>query len=98
MNGRIYAFDPAGRADVTGDPFVATLAVGDNPGTPGTTRRWMTWPSTARDKWLRAGAVAGQFGFYSDDAAKSFFAASIAAPPNDPLDPLQMVDHVVAGA
>ncbi len=67
-NGRIYAFDPAGRTNQDpkigpiNEPFPATFARnngpggGDVPGIPGTTRRIMTWPTTGRDKWLLAGA------------------------------------------
>jgi len=80
QNGRIYALDPVGRTTALGEPFPLVFASGDTPGIPGTTRRNMTWPTIARDKWLRKGGLAsGKMTAYTDDPAKSYFNASIAA-------------------
>ncbi len=105
QNGRIYAFDPAGRTNAAGEPFPATIATGpgtpgqpDTPGIPGTTRRLMTWPTLARDKWLDKGGTLlpdGSFGGYTDDPAKTSFAASPSAPK---LDAQFRTDRVIVGA
>ncbi|NLH99971.1 MAG: hypothetical protein GX446_10840 [Chthonomonadales bacterium] len=105
QNGRLYAFDPAGRTTNAGEPFPATVAVQagvpgapDEPGIPGTTRRLMTWPTLARDKWLSKGGSLlpdGSFAGYSDDPAKVVFAASPIAPK---LDAGFRTDRVIAGA
>jgi hypothetical protein len=105
QNGRLYAFDPAGRTTPAGEPFPATVAAGppapgqpDAPGTPGTTRRLMTWPTVARDKWLDKGGdllPPGSFAGYTDDPAKVVFAASPSAPK---LDAGFRTDRIIAGA
>jgi hypothetical protein len=100
QNGRIYALDPVGRVDGTGNAFPATFANGDNPGVPGTTRRTMTWPTLARDKWLRKGGLtlgANSFATFTDDAAKGYFSASIAVPVIAG-DPTYSSDRLIAGA
>jgi len=74
-NGRLYSFDPVGRMN-GGAPFAASLAATDSFGIPGTTRRLMTWPSTARDKWLRKSNTDSEFANYSDDPAKQTMQAS----------------------
>jgi hypothetical protein len=96
-NGRIYALDPVGRTNSGGDPYGVTIAVGDNPGVPGTTRRLMTWPTTARDKFLARGGVgaAGNFSQYTDDPSKTSFNATPTAPI---LDTNFRTDRVIAGA
>lgn len=99
QNGRLYAFDPAGRVDEnTREPFAATIAAGSNPGVPGTTRRLMTWPTVARDKWLKAGGTLlgrDSFARYSDDASKTSFSAS----PSAPTDVATfLTDRLIAGA
>ncbi len=68
VNGRIYALDPVGRTS-GGEPYSVTIASGDYPGVPGTTRRVMTWPTIARDKWLDKGGrqAGGSFSKYTDD-------------------------------
>lgn len=105
QNGRIYAFDPAGRTTAAGEPFPATIAAAagapgepDTPGIPGTTRRIMTWPTIARDKWLDKGGNLlpdGSFKAYTDDPAKTSFSASLSAPR---LDANFRTDRVIAGA
>lgn len=94
QNGRVYAFDPAGRVDpVTNEPFATTFAAGDNPGVPGTTRRLMTWPSTARDKWV-IDTTGRPFSAIQDDPAKGAISASPAAP----VDAMGSTDRVIVGA
>ncbi len=105
QNGRLYAFDPVGRTNAAGEPFPATLATAppapgqpDTPGIPGTTRRLMTWPTLARDKWLDKGGnllPGGSFASYTDDPAKVVFAASPSAPK---LDAGFRTDRLIAGA
>ncbi|MEP6755215.1 MAG: hypothetical protein ABJA67_06930, partial [Chthonomonadales bacterium] len=99
QNGRIYAFDPIGRVDpLTNDPYASTFAVADVPGVAGTTRRVMTWPTTARDKWLRkGGTITGPMSQYTDDAAKGYFNASLSANV-DPADFTFTADRIVGGA
>lgn len=99
QNGRIYALDPAGRVSGV-DPFPATIAQGDVRGAPGTTRRLMTWPSTARDKWLRKGGYAqgkDSFAKFTDDPGKGIFQAS---PTAEVVagDDLYQSSKVIAGA
>jgi|GEM_PF-2549854 len=58
QNGRVYAFDPAGRTvsnpnltgETIGEPYQATLVNH----IAGTGRRTMTWPSLGRDKWMQS--------------------------------------------
>jgi len=105
QNGRLYAFDPAGRTDGAGEPFAATIATGpgtpgqsDTPGIPGTTRRLMTWPTVARDKWLSKGGSLlpdGSFAGYTDDPSRVSFAAS---PTVVTLDANHRVSRMISGA
>lgn len=105
QNGRLYAFDPAGRTDASGEPYAATIPSGpptpgqpDAPGVPGTTRRLLTWPTIARDRWLDKGGSLlpeGSFAAYTDDPAKVSFAASPSVPM---LDAQFKTDRMIAGA
>lgn len=96
-NGRLYAFDPVGRVSAANEPFALTISAGDVPGVPGTTRRLMTWPTTARDKWLDAGGLVAPkpFSAYNDDAHVVSIASAPAAPK---LDAALRTDRVVIGA
>ncbi len=87
QNGRLYAFDAVGRTNAGNEPFANTFALGDAPGVPGTSSRMMTWPSTARDKWMRKTNLVSEFSKYTDDAAKGVIQASPSADVaiNDPL-------------
>jgi len=93
QNGRIYAFNPTGRTNANGEPFAATFAAGDNPGVPGTTERLMTWPTTAREKWL-IDSTGRPFSSFTDDPAKGVFSAS----PTVPVDAQGVTDRVIVGA
>ncbi|MCX6359149.1 MAG: hypothetical protein NT029_05055 [Armatimonadetes bacterium] len=96
-NGRLYAFDPVGRVNAANEPYATTISAGDVPGVPGTTRRLMTWPSTARDKWMDAGGTVSPkpFSAFSDDANVVSIGAAPAAPK---VDAAYRTDRVVVGA
>lgn len=99
-NGRLYVFDPAGRANTdaavgpVGEPYPATISSGDTVGIPGTTRRQMTWPTLAHDKWLKQGATGSQSSF-KDNAAVGYISASPSAPA---VAPNYDTDRIIFGA
>lgn len=108
-NGRIYAFDPAGRTNQdpmvgpVGDPYPVTFATANAFGMPGTTRRDLTWPTLGRDRWLKAGGLAanGQPNSkwslkWITDPNKTSFVASLTGVPNG-VDPTG-TDSVIGGA
>jgi hypothetical protein len=97
QDGRLYAFDPVGRMNALNNPFPLTAANGDILGIPGTTRRLLTWPSLARDKWLRRSNTDSEFAQYTDDAGKGAIEAS---PSVDALstDPYFIASRAIFGA